>query len=90
MTEEEKFAFDLEGYLVIKDVLSARELADLNALVDEHLEGWDNDSANDLNKISCWGAAATNLIDHAKIVPYLVELLGPRFRIDHDYAIIMN
>ena len=90
MTEEEKFTFDLEGYLVIKDVLSARELDDLNALVDEHLEGWDNDSANDLNKVSCWGAAATNLIDHGKIVPYLVELLGPRFRIDHDYAIIMN
>ena len=36
MTEEEKFTIDLEGYLVIEDVLSSRELDALNALVDEH------------------------------------------------------
>ena len=90
MTEEEKFMFDLEGYLIIKDVLNSEELADLNALVDQHLEGWDNDSSNDLNKISTWGEAAKKLIDHPKIVPYLIELIGPRFRIDHDYAIIMD
>ena len=34
MNEEEKFVFDLEGYLVIKDVLSPQELDDLNALMD--------------------------------------------------------
>ena len=30
MTEEEKFAFDLQGYLVIKDVLTDAEIAELN------------------------------------------------------------
>lgn len=90
MTEEEKFVFDLEGYLVIKDVLSPRELDALNALVDQHLAGWDNHPRNDLNKVSNWGQATKNLIDHPKILPYLIELIGPKVRIDHDYAIIMN
>ncbi len=90
MTEEEKFTFDLEGYLIIKDVLSPQHLEELNALVDQYVDNWDNDSANDLNKISSWGEATKKLIDHPKIVPYLVDLIGPRFRIDHDYAIIMN
>ena len=92
MNEEEKFVFDLEGYLVIKDVLSPRELDDLNALVDQHLAGWDDRPriARQLSKVSNWGQAAKDLIDHPKILPYLVELIGPKVRIDHDYAIIMN
>ena len=90
MTEEEKFVFDLEGYLVIKDVLSPQELDDLNALVDRYINGWDNHPRNDLNKVSSWGQATKDLIDHPKILPYLVELIGPKVRIDHDYAIIMD
>ena len=34
MTPEEKFMFDLDGYLVIKDVLSREELDVLNAVAD--------------------------------------------------------
>ena len=34
MTEEEKFMFDLEGYLVIKGVLTPDEVAELNAISD--------------------------------------------------------
>jgi hypothetical protein len=90
MTEEEKFVFDLDGYLVIKNVLSPQELDDLNALVDEYFADSDNEPLRDLNKISNWGQATKNLIDHPKVLPYLVELLGPKVRIDHDYAIIMN
>ena len=35
MTPEEKFMFDLEGYLVVKNVLTSAELAELNALADQ-------------------------------------------------------
>ncbi len=90
MTDAEKFQFDLEGYLVIENVLNKGELEKLNALVDQHADGWDNDPSNDFNTISQWGEATKNLIDHPRIVPYLVEMIGPTFRIDHDYAIIMN
>lgn len=91
MDETEKFLFDLEGYLVIENVLGVAELAALNELVDTQLkEGWDNDPHNDFTKCSTWGPASTALIDHPRILPYLVELIGPTVRIDHDYAIIMD
>ena len=91
MNDAEKFQFDLEGYLVIENVLDEGELTSLNALVDERLkEGWDNDPSNDYHKCSPWGQAATDLIGHPRILTYLVELLGPTVRIDHDYAIIMD
>ncbi len=34
MTSEEKFRVDLEGYLVIKDVLTDDEVAEMNAIID--------------------------------------------------------
>ena len=36
LTDEEKFRFDLEGYLVIPGVLSADECAALSSQCDEH------------------------------------------------------
>ena len=35
MTKEEKFRFDLQGFLVVKNVLSADEVDALNKLADE-------------------------------------------------------
>ena len=34
MTGEEKFQVDLEGYLVIKNVLSEDEVAEMNDIID--------------------------------------------------------
>ena len=39
---------------------------------------------------SLWGEPFKRLIDHPKILPYLIELLGPYVRLDHDYALFMN
>ena len=36
LTDEEKFRFDLEGYLIIPGVLSAEECTTLSAQCDEH------------------------------------------------------
>ena len=55
MTDEEKFVVDLEGYLVIKDVLSDDEVAEMNAAIDQgSLEG----------PPSLWGEPFKRLIDH--------------------------
>ena len=35
MNDDERYLFDLMGYLVVDDVLSAEELAGLNRLVDQ-------------------------------------------------------
>ena len=38
MNEEQKYLFDLTGYLLLRDVLSAEELQALNAGIDQHIE----------------------------------------------------
>ncbi len=81
MTGEEKFQVDLEGYLVIKNVLTDDEVSEMNTFIDKgDMEG----------RPSLWGEPFKRLIDHPKILPYLIELLGPYVRLDHDYVIIMN
>ena len=81
MTEEEKFIFDLEGYLIIKNILTANEVDEMNQMID------DGDRSG---PPSTWGEPFKNLIDHSKILPYLLELIGPYVRIDHDYAMFMQ
>ena len=91
MTPEEKFIFDLDGYLVVKDVLSTAELAELNALADKAWPGeYDETGLRRTSHVSRWGPASQNLIDHPKALPYMIELLGPKVRIDHDYSIFMQ
>ena len=81
MTNEEKFIVDLEGYLIIKNVLSKDEIMEMNQFID-------NSDKN--GSPSRWGKLFNRLIDHPKILPYLIELIGPSVRLDHDYAIFMQ
>ena len=95
ITDEEKFMFDLEGYLGIKDVLTDDEVAELNGIADKKFPYADLDPTivggrSHAEKISVWGEPFARLIGHPKIVPYLVELIEPKFRIDHDYCIFMS
>jgi hypothetical protein len=89
MTPEEKFLFDLQGYLVIKNVLTPEEVAELNALADEKFPHPPGSEKQRDGRVSLWGPPAQALIDHPKIVPYLVELIDSKFRLDHDYCIFM-
>ena len=91
ITPEERFQFDLEGYLVVPGVLDSRELARLNGLADEVMSGEpDEGGLRSTGRVSQWGPDFRDLIDHPRILPYLVEWLGPKFRIDHDYCIFMR
>ena len=91
MNDEQRFLFDLQGFLVVPGVLSATELATLNAVADEKsarysapLEDWE------AHQCSLWAQPLVDLIDHPKALPYLLELVGPYFRIDHDYCLFMR
>ena len=81
LTAEEKFVIDLQGYIVIPEVLTKSEVSQLNKYIDQ---------SDRQGKPSLWGDQFKNLIDHPKILPYLLELLGPYVRLDHDYAIFMD
>ena len=92
MTPEEKFRFDLQGFLVVKDVLSADEVDALNKLADEV---WadpadEKDGHRRTSRVSMWGPETQALFDHPNALPYMIELLGPTFRVDHDYSIFMK
>ena len=99
MTPEEKFQFDLEGYLIVKNVLTKEEVNRLNAVADEKFVRDYGDPSQDsrgrkgrrqTGRVSAWSPETQGLIDHPRIVPYLIELLGPAFRLDHDYCIFMT
>jgi ectoine hydroxylase-related dioxygenase (phytanoyl-CoA dioxygenase family) len=90
MTPEEKFLFDLQGYLVIKNVLTPAEVAELNATFDEKLRPVEATTDQVSRQFTRWGPPFQALIDHPKIVPYLVELIDPRFRLDHDFYLVMR
>ena len=81
MTGEEKFQVDLEGYLVIKNVLTEDEVAEMNDIID---------NGERQGPPSLWGEPFKRLIDHPKILPYLIELLGAHVRLDHDYSLFMQ
>lgn len=91
MNEEEKFQFDLQGFLVVKNVLSPQRCAELSDLADQV---WPRQSSDGpyrrTGSISQWHSAFLELIDHPKVLPYLIELIGARLRIDHDYCIFMQ
>ncbi|MCX6045160.1 MAG: phytanoyl-CoA dioxygenase family protein [Chloroflexi bacterium] len=90
MTPEEKFMFDVEGYIVIKNVLTPAEVAELNALADEIFSEKKELADRRKSQVSLWGPPTQALLDHPKVMPYLLELLGPKFRADHDYCIFMT
>ena len=90
MTPEEKFTFDLEGYIVIKNVLTPEEVAELNAIADRVFTSKGEGGYRHAGKPSSWAPPYQALIDHPRVLPYLHELLGPKFRIDHDYCIFMT
>lgn len=89
MTPEEKFLFDLHGYLVIKNALTPAEVAELNAIADEKFPRQPGVSGTRTSRVSGWGPPYQALIDHPRIVPYLIELIDSKFRLDHDYCIFM-
>lgn len=92
MNEVEKYLFDLQGYLIIENVLTAVEIATLNALIDAQnlpepsLESGKARFGNFLN----WGKPFCDLLDHPKLLPYLKVILGDGFRLDHYYGIYLR
>lgn len=90
LTDEQKFLFDLEGYVVLPGVLSPAECDSLSALADE---AWPRTAADGAFRrtedVSLWGKPFLDLMDHPQVLPVLVELIGSRLRIDHDYCIFM-
>jgi hypothetical protein len=90
MTDEERFAFDLQGYLLLKRVLTAAEVEALVAIAAAQREAAGAAAFTRVFGATRWGRPYQALIDHPRIVPYLDALVGPKFRLDHDYCLFMR
>ena len=85
MSEEELYLFDLQGYLVVRDILTRQQVNELNEISDrvyprDYADGDDSKGRKGIRNaryVSRWDPACQRLIDHPRIVPLLMELLGP-------------
>jgi hypothetical protein len=102
MTPEERYLFDVQGFLLVEDVLTAAEVAELNSLLDQY-NIWENKGtgrftelwSNDPNFVTVgpahtWDEAFRRVLDHPRVIPYLAELLEPRFRYDQGHVLLMR
>ncbi len=94
VTDLDRYLFDLNGYLVVPDMLDPDQVARLTAILEGECAkqeqahpGRQDFGIQNLLHISDELRA---LIDHEPIMPYLTEWLGDGFRLDHEYALVMR
>ncbi|AFY47920.1 protein involved in biosynthesis of mitomycin antibiotics/polyketide fumonisin [Nostoc sp. PCC 7524] len=92
MTEFERYLFDLQGFLIIENALSSDHIQALNLVLDQQiaLHNQPERSFFRFDGLLPWGEAFQALIDHPRITPYLKELIGEQFRLDHDYVHVIR
>ena len=92
MTDQERYLFDLQGYLVIPNALSADQLAALNTLLDQRItrEMAPDASTHRFGDLLSWGQPYVDLLDNRHVETHLTEILGEQFRMDHVYLDVIR
>ena len=88
MTDEQRFLFDLQGYLVIEGALAGDQVKRMNdVMIEKGIQDPENDP--NLSRFAGflgWGDDWRTLIDHPDTMPVVRELCGANFRLDHAYG----
>ena len=84
MTDEEKFRFDLTGFLVRPAIL---ERGEVDAIVDQINRIHHNKESLAPEHRAVPGGPASVLIDHPKVLEVLHEIIGPEIRLEHSYSV---
>lgn len=89
ITDEDRYLFDLRGYLVLRAVLSSGDLEHVNGVIDAEAPPAPDpgESQTRIGGFLAWDPAMLALIDHPRVHPYLDEWLGVGYRLDHYYGI---
>ena len=95
MTDLQRYMFDVQGFVVLRDVLDGAAVAELRERMTAHIEGAEPDDPT-IARVGDGSirtveflhrdAAFRRLLDHPAVVGTLEELLSPGFRIDHYYG----
>ena len=93
--ELQQYLFDLQGYLLVENVLSPEEVDVCNALLDQQdLPAQEKrqrfGGAPDGSGFLQWGQPFCDLLDHPQIMSILRFRLGDCFRLDRLYGIHMR
>jgi len=84
MTDEEKFRFDLTGFLVRPAILEQDEV---EAIVDQIDQIHHNKESLPPEHRAVPGGPTSVLIDHPKVLEVLHEIIGPEIRLEHSYSV---
>lgn len=93
MDEQQRYLFDLQGFLVIPNALAATQVEQLNAAIDQQVAALDVPPDRPwlrFDRLLSWGAPFRELIELGAIAPYLHATLGEGYRLDHDYLHIIR
>ena len=91
LTDEQKLRLEIDGYIILRNVLSQDEINELNKIDDDRDAACKDVVEQQREFFICrWGKPFLDLMSHHKIVPYIEYLCGSKFRLDHDYCIFMN
>jgi len=90
--DEERYLFDLQGYLTVPDALSPDAVDELNAAVDELVERemGREETTHRWGDVLPRSRVFRDLIDNPRVLPLLEELLGPKLRLDHEYIDVIR
>lgn len=102
MNDEEKYLFDLKGYLVVENALKPSEVAEINAALDGH-GLWDGANRLGYPLVKRYNPFVINagplhviqrpvrsLIGHSAVLGYLEEILGPDLRYDEGQILYVR
>jgi hypothetical protein len=102
MNENERYFFDLNGYLTVPSAISAEQIRTLNGMIDEHIATSPDPQLQSIGfgDVLSWRGEMLNLIDNPPVLPYLDALFGPMpwsnadrgpfFRLDHAYITVIR
>ncbi len=92
LSDQERFLFDLKGFIVLRDVLPREQVARMQRDMDAHgIAATTNDPFRSrFTAFLDWSADWSSLIDHPRILPVLHDVIGEKFRLDHAYGMAMR
>ena len=93
LTAQQRYFFDVNGYLVLDGVLPRHDVEHLDAMVEAQRlmpAGPGIDSQRFGDEFLRWDPLFRTLLDHPAVLPILRELLGDHLRLDHAYGIRMS
>ena len=92
LTADERYFFDVNGYVVLEGVLPRGEARRLNDVITARHRPPPGESIASQRfdaDFLLWDRGFRDLLDHAVVLPRLRGLLGDYLRIDHAYGIVM-